>query len=201
MKNGIFRQIDFWKESIMTLPDNAFFELMRTVFGKIKTPYSKQTLMGDLEKFLSRSDIKKNITSYIDKNDQRIIAAIAVLGEPLPRELEMFFSGEMSYAELTDSVVNLEERFIVYRFIEKGKGRLALNPVLKSILSPFAADSTLLFPSSGMEETPRSETVRLDDRVLAALLSFVSQNKDFYRPAGSIRRKTLNSGKKYYKLY
>ncbi|MCL1836731.1 MAG: helicase-associated domain-containing protein [Treponema sp.] len=196
MKNGIFRQTDFWKESMMTLPDSAFFELMRTVFGKIKTPYSKQTLMGDLEKFLSRSDIKKNIANYIDKNDRRIITAIASLEEPAPGELETFFSGEISYAKLTDSVVNLEERFIVYRFFEKGKGRLALNPVLKSILSPLAADKSLLFPSSGMEEIPPGKTVHLDDRMLAALLSFVSQNKDFYWSAGTIRRKILNSAKK-----
>ena len=60
-----FRSVEFWKASVMTLPDNAFFDLLRTVFGKIKTPFSKQVLMNDLEKFLLRDDVKKNIYAYM----------------------------------------------------------------------------------------------------------------------------------------
>jgi hypothetical protein len=209
-----FRSVDFWKESITTLPDNAFFELLRSVFGKIKTPYSKQTLAGDLEKFLLREDIQKNIACYIDDNDTRIIAAVAALNEPCLNDLEIFFAGDLNYAELHDLVVNLEERFILYRFFEKekkqrsnqksakghGPGRLALNPVLQSILSPLAADSSPLFPSLSIDEVSQDEITQnknkilLDDRILAALLSFVSQNKLFFRMSGgSIRQKVLNA--------
>ena len=195
MKNGNFRPVEFWKESIMTLPDSAFFELLRTVFGKIKTPFNKQILMGDLEKFLSRIDIKKNIAGYIDHSDRRIITAIAALNEPASGELETFFSGELSYAGLHDSVVNLEERFIVYRFFEKGKSRLALNPVLKSILLPFITDMSLLFPSVRVENVHQSETSQFDDRILAALLSFVAHNREFYRSTGAVRQKVHNYAK------
>ena len=196
MKNVIFRPVEFWKASITTLPDTAFFELLRTVFGKIKTPFNKQILMDDLEKFLSRSDIKKNIACYIDKNDRCIIAAIAALNEPTPGDMEIFHSNELSYAVLHDLVVNLEERFIIYRFWEDKKSRLALNPVLKSILSPIASDRSLLFPSVCIDEVPQNTAVLFDDRILAALLSFVSQNTEFYRSAGTIRQKVLNSSKK-----
>jgi len=118
MKNKIFRSVDFWKSAVMTMPDNSFFELIRSVFGKIKTPFNKQQLIDDLEKFLLREDIQKTIAAYIDQNDAKIIAASALFGEPAPGELESFFSGEFSFAQLQDIIVNLEERFIIYRFIE-----------------------------------------------------------------------------------
>jgi len=212
-----FRSIEFWKESIMTLPDNAFFELLRTVFGKIKTPFNKQVLMNDLEKFLLRDDIKKNIAGYINHRDVLIIAAVAALNEPAPDNLETFFAGELSYTELYDVVINLEERFIIYRFFEEEQNKrlshLALNPVLEPILATIAADSSLLFPSiaananeikanavkanavSTADQPMPDKSFLFDDRILAALLSFVSQNKMFFRAGGNIRQKVGNAAK------
>jgi hypothetical protein len=202
-----FRSVEFWKSAIMTLPDNAFFELMRTVFGKIKTPFNKQVLIGDLEKFLLRSDIRENIAGYIDQNDARIITAVAALNEPSPRELENFFTDEFSYAELHDLIVNLEERFILYRFSQESKNqepgaianRLALNPVLKSILSPLTGDRHLLFPpvpQSEIDTAAKAGIHVFDDRILAALLSFVFQNKTFFKyGGGGIQRKVINMAK------
>ena len=191
----------------MTLPENAFFELLRTIFGKIKTPFNKQVLMNDLEKFLLRDDIIKNIACYINHDDVIIIAAVAVLNEPSPEDLETFFAGELSYTALHDLIINLEERFIIYRFFEEEQNRrvsrLALNPVLKSILSPIAADSSLLFPSISANEAPQAEIIQdkslqgavIDDRILAALFSFVSRNKLFFRAGGGIRQKVCNTAK------
>jgi hypothetical protein len=190
----------------MTLPDNAFFELLRTVFGKIKTPFNKQVLMGDLEKFLLRDDIKKNIANYIDTQDALIIAAVAALDEPGQSDLETFFNGTVDCSELYDLVINLEERFILYRFFDKENdhghrsGRLALNPVLGSILSPFADNRSLLFPSVSLGETSSKgthldERPFADDRIFAVLLSFVSQNKVFLRVGGEIRQKVHNTAK------
>jgi len=202
-----FRSVDFWKESLMSLPDNAFFELLRTVFGKIKTPFSKQVLMNDLEKFLLRDDIKNNINNYINNDDCLIIAAVAVLNEPSPGELEAFFAGELSYAKLHNLMVNLEERFILYRFFEdrqnKRVSRLALNPVLEPVLAPITGDSSLLFPSIAADEAAPDETtpdkapqnVIINDRILAALLSFVSRNRLFFRSGGNVRQKVGNAAK------
>jgi hypothetical protein len=201
-----FRSVAFWKSSIMTLPDNAFFELLRTVFGKIKTPFNKQVLMGDLEKFLLRDDIKKNIANYIDTHDALVIAAVAALDEPHQGDLEAFFAGTMDCSELYDLVINLEERFILYRFFDKenekgrGSGRLALNPVLKSILSALAGNRSLLFPSVPIskvtsKESTMDEQPSADDRIFAALLSFVSQNEVFLRAGGEVRQKVSNAAK------
>jgi hypothetical protein len=198
-----FRSVEFWKTSLMTMPEGSFFELLRTVFGKIKTPYNKQVLMGELEKFLLREDIKNNINNYINDDDRLVIAAVAALNEPSQGDLEVFFAGELSYTVLHDLIINLEERFILYRFFEGGKdrqvNRLALNPVLESILSPIALDSALLFPSIAADEAPQNEKKPdkpyINDRILAALLSFVSRNRLFYRAGGGIRQKVGNTAK------
>jgi hypothetical protein len=97
-------------------------------------------------------------------------------------------------------IVNLEERFILYRFTEGKTSRLALNPVLEQILLPIASDFRALFPAvseaeaSGAAKT-QSTNACLNDRVLAGLLSFVSQWELFYRSEGVIRKRVIDAGK------
>jgi len=175
-QSSAFRSVDDWKSALMTLPDNGFFELLRSVFGNIKTPFSKQRLMDDLFKLLSKDEIRKTIAAYIDEQDHKIIAAVALLNEPAPGELENFFAGELSSAELHSVVLNLEERLILYRFRKApaesdhprmtGRGspaegilRLALNPVLEKVLAPFAADIGPLFPSFPTESTVPAKNI------------------------------------------
>jgi len=229
MKKDIFRSADFWKSAVMTMPDNSFFELLRSVFGKIKTPFNKQQLLNNLETFLLREDIQKTITSYIDQTDAKIIAAAAFFGEPFPEQLYNFFSGEFSYAQMQSIIVNLEERFILYRFSEGKSGsfrqnsrlsgnipadnqqtrsRLALNPVLKSVLLPFTSDISALFPKPGRKKNNETQTkknpVIINDLTLAAFFSFVSRLDSFYKTdAGGnikstgriIRKRVVDEGK------
>jgi hypothetical protein len=187
----------------MTLPDSSYFELMRSVFGNIKTPFNKQRLMDDLAVFLSRREIQETIAAYLDRTDIKIIAAIAVLREPAPGELESFFAGEFTYAELHSLLLNLEERLILYRFREKDQYRLALNPLLKPVLAPFVADRRLLlapFPpeTDASGETPDpapAMTVRPDDCVLAALFAFAAGEAGFFKSEGGVRKKVFEEGK------
>ena len=189
--NNIFRSAEFWKSTLITMPDNSFFELMRSVFGKIKTPFKKQQLVNDLENFLLREDIQKTITTYVDQNDAKVIAATALFGEPAPGDLESFFSGEISYTQLHDIIVNLEERFILYRFTENTSRvslkRIALNPVLKQVLMPFVQNISPLFHIQKQNENNTANAPQItiqfpfNDRILAAIFSFVSSEEQFFR--------------------
>jgi hypothetical protein len=191
----------------MTMPDNSFFELMRSVFGKIKTPFNKQQLLKDLEAFLLRDDIQKVITAYIDENDAKIIAAVALFGEPMQEELEKFFSGEISYVQLYDIIVNLEERFILYRFKgenkrNQGKNRLALNPVLKQVLLPYTVGASLFLNEEPENETPAASAPEampvtvINEIILAGLLSFISQWETFFKSeSGSLRKQVIDAGR------
>ena len=205
MNKTVFRPVEFWKSAVMTMPDNSFFELIRSVFGKIKTPFNKQQLINELEAFLLRDDIRRAAASYIDRNDGKVIAAIALFGEPVPGDLESFFSGELSYAELQDIIVNLEERFILYRFREENPhsktsvSRLALNPVLEQTLLPFTEDASPLFPTADVSPSPQAAPqAGLNDLILAGLLSFVLQGEPFFRGEGVIRKKIIEAGKTHF---
>jgi hypothetical protein len=183
----------------MTLPDSSFFELMRSIFGNIKTPVNKQRLMEDLSAFLSRDEIRRTISLYIDETDAMVIAAVAALHTPAPGELERFFAGELGYADLQDVLLNLEERFILYRFRENGVICLALNPALEPALAPFAADQSWVFPSITAEEAAAAgaspaPALPLDDRLLAAIISFVPGEGALFKNEGGLRKKVLDTG-------
>jgi hypothetical protein len=194
----------------MTLPDDAFFELMRSSLGAIKTPFNKQKLLEDLSSFVSRPEIQKTMAAYINGNDRRIIAAVALLGEPVPGELESFFSGDFSYAELQGMLLNLEERLILYRFREGDTLRLALNPRLEGILAPIAAARGELFSSSELPEAAEfpSGPPPVDSRVLAALFAFLFKGVPLLRgdpreageerPDLSFRKKALDEGSRLF---
>jgi hypothetical protein len=164
----------------MTLPDSAFFELMRSVLGSIKTPFNKQTMLEDLSSFISRPEILKNIEDLINDEDRRIVAAIALLGEPAPGEMESFFTGEYSYAELQGILLNLEERLIIYRFREEGLSRIALNPKLENILAPIAENRGILFPVLS-EAADAAKPSPMNPRLLAALFAFFQRGDSFFK--------------------
>ncbi|MDR1904262.1 MAG: hypothetical protein LBQ88_18505 [Treponema sp.] len=197
MTPDLFRSTDEWKSSLMLLPDNAFFDLMRSVFGNVKTPFNKQRLLDDLAVFLCREEIRGNIAAYISINDAKLIAAVAALHEPVPGDMESFFAGEFSFAELHAMLLNLEERFIIYRFRQNGIQHLALNPLLAPILEPYIADRRALFPSfpDPLSKEPRRTPPVPDDRILAALFAFAGEDREFFKSEGGIRKKVLDAAK------
>ncbi|MFP3090526.1 hypothetical protein LQZ21_09395 [Treponema sp. TIM-1] len=194
MMETTFRSPEDWKSALMTLPDSSYFELFRSIFGNVKTPFNKQRLLEDLAVFLSRGEIQEVIAAYIDETDHRIITAIAVLENPVPGELESFFAGELTYAELHSKLLNLEERLIVYRFREEGAYRLALNPILKSVLAPLVADTGVLFPSLPPDRPGNKKPAGPTAPVLAAFLAFVLERPEFFKAGGGIRKKVFEEG-------
>ena len=198
---SVFRPVSFWQSALMTLPDAAFFDLMRSVLGTVKTPFNKQKLVEELSRLIVRPDIQENIAGYIDTNDHRIIAAIALLSDPVPGELESFFTGEYSYAELQSMLLNLEERLIIYRFRDNGVLRIALNPRLENILAPYAVNKEILFPAieDGSKELEIIENSTLNGRTLAALFAFLLNTevlvKDDREASFVFRRKAAEQGK------
>ncbi len=58
-----------WRESVATLPDTHFFEIIRMYLGEVKTPYNKQKLIEELSSFLRREENKKVIISLLSEQD------------------------------------------------------------------------------------------------------------------------------------
>jgi hypothetical protein len=185
---------------MMTLPDEAFFDLLRSVFGHIKTPFNKQNLLTDLWAFLCREDVQRNLAAYIDEADGMVIAAVAALGNPEAGDLERFFAGEGP--ELSTLLPNLEERFILYRYREGPALRLGLNPALAPVLAPVAGDRSRIFPSlppssGGNAADSYSGAFPFDDRTLGALYAFVAETPVLWA-GGRLRRKVLDGGRRIF---
>jgi hypothetical protein len=185
-----FRSVDHWKSAIMALPEGNFFELLRSVFGNIKTPFSKHKLLEDLFAFLSKKENRKTIAAFIGEQDHKVLAATALLNEPETGDLENFFAGEMTEAELLAVIINLEERLILYRFRDEKNMRLALNPVLDEVLIPYIKDTRPLFPSymkennAGTEVTPQQNgpsSYISDPRIMAALFTFIIEEEELFK--------------------
>ena len=208
-----FRPVDHWKSAIMSLPEGNFFELLRSVFGNIKTPFSKHKLLEDLFAFLSKKENRKTIAAFIGEQDHKVIAATALLNEPETSDLEKFFAGEMTEAELQAVIINLEERLILYRFRDEKNMRLALNPVLDEVLIPYIKDTRPLFPSfpSGSrfpkednaktEATPQQNgpsSYISDPRIMAALFTFIIEEEELFKAeTGTEPKGTKSSGTRF----
>ena len=194
-----FRPVEHWKSALISLPEGNFLELLRSVFGNIKTPFNKQRLLEELIALLSKGEIRKTIAAYINEIDHKLITAVAILNEPGPEDLVTFFAGEFSEAELYALLINLEERLILYRFRVEKKIHLALNPVLRQLFSTLIADTRPIFPSLEKAKLAAARPADItDDRILAALLTFVLDEEDMFRGEGLIRKKTLDKGKKFF---
>jgi hypothetical protein len=185
-----FKSAGDWESALLTLHEGAFFELMRSVFGKIETPFNKQRLVEDLAAFLSRPDIQETIGAYIGEEEALLIAAVGLLDFPRPEDLDSFFDGDFSFSRLQDLILNMEERFILYRFRDEGISRLALNPVLEKLLSPWVENHGILF--SG--EQSDAETVQEDSPLLAApgvlagFIAYVRGEPHFFKTEGEFRK-------------
>jgi hypothetical protein len=186
-----FRGRDEWKSFIATLPENAFFEIVRSALGPVRTPFSKQNLLADLCAFLSREDTREAIADYIDTTDRALIAAIALLEEPTVRELEGFFSEDLGYAALHTALLSLEERLIIFRIKNDDQTRLSLNPILEPVLAPITRGQGILFPSSPAppDEAPALSGFAADGRTLGALNAFLSSQDDLFRVEGGLRKR------------
>jgi hypothetical protein len=76
------------------------------------------------------------------------------------------------------------------------------------VLSPLAADRTLLFPSFPAEKAKKSHSRKdekgpapafiQDGRFLASLFAFISGEDDFFKIEGRIRKKILDEGKRFF---
>jgi hypothetical protein len=201
----IFHSQDQWKSAMMTLPDDVFFDLLRSVFGHIKTPFNKQNLLTDLWAFFSREDIQQNMAAYLDEADAQVIAAVTVLGNPTAGDLERFFAGDEGLSAL---LLNLEERFILYRFRDGADLRLALNPALAPVIRPLMGE---VFPSFPLREDaaadvadaaegrpPAAPESGWGDRIFAALLSFFLEEGGGLDGGGRRRKKILDAGKRIF---
>ena len=173
-----------WRNALTKLPDNHFFELMRIYLGEIKTPYNKQNLIENLGAFLHKPEIQQRIVSLLSVEDIQIINAIHYLTAPSQNVLSRFFAKTLSFAELYEALMNLEERLIIFRYThDDGSVLFKINPILEQVLTQFFSLRTLIPQPQDSTLTQRNTVMphrplpAISPQFLATIFAFVQQYK------------------------
>lgn len=185
-----------WRECLSTLPDHHFFEIMRMYLGEVKTPYNKQKLIEELSSFIRRDENKNIIVQLLTDDDCLVLTAICVIPRATQEKLITFFTGTFSFAELYEHLLNLEERLLIYKYLDvvSNKTVFALNPLLEDTLHPHIHQS-LLVPESIKEKEVENHTHanELTPQILASLFTFVCSEPGLCKADGGFKKKTETS--------
>ena len=179
-----------WRESLITLNDTHFFELLRMYLGEIKTPYNKQKLIEDLSAFLRKDENAQMIVRLLSPNDIVILSAIKILNLPTQEKLSQFFSTDFSFAELYERLLNLEERLLIYRKTENKQIRFVLNPLLAPKIEPLLSVSVLM-PAGNFSGSNHS-AYEPSSIFFASVFSLFFHHKDLCKGDGTFKKKGLN---------
>lgn len=179
-----------WRDSLTTMIDVHFFELMRMYLGEIKTPYNKQSLIDELSTFLRNEDNQKNIVKLLSEKDIIILTSLTVLHETSLKKLATFFEGTFSFAALYERLMNLEERLLVFRSVDKETKTtlFIINPFFETKLQGLLKKS-LLFPKAQKQDTERIPEVLLSANLLAAFFAFVEKNSELCKTDGIFKKR------------
>lgn len=178
-----------WREAMIRLADQHFFDLMRMYLGAIKTPFNKQRLVEELSAFLRKKETVAGIAASLDGFDLLIVAAIRELPSPTRQKVIALLSGSHAFPEVYERILNLEERLVIYRKNEPDSREYAVNPLLADAIAPMAGLSVLVSAEFAAERA--YAPLRVDDLALASLYSFFLNEGEAVKNDGSFRKKTL----------
>ncbi|MBR7064685.1 MAG: hypothetical protein IKI31_06035, partial [Treponema sp.] len=183
-------KINAWKNYLLTLTDERFFSIMRSYLGPIKSPYNKQKLLESLQTFLSKKDIQKKITLFLDTFDKEIISAILILENPTEEKLISFFSGQYSFQEMDEKLSNLTDRLIIYFQSNDNLETFCINPVVEEIISPFVS-AEYIFPTQHIETKIASTQKHLSIEFITSVLSYIFKNPDLVKMDGKLKKSSI----------
>lgn len=181
-----------WRESLATMPDERFFEIIRIYLGEIHTPFNKDRLIEQLSSIFRKEQTKKTITAFLSEFDIKMLSAISIVPSATQEKLAEFFSGEHSLSDIYSELLNLNERLLIYSYrdSETNSSVIAVNPLLEEVLSPFIGVSHLFHRP---ECISRNLDVHfsLSPLFLASFISYIESYPDLCRNDLSIKKKDI----------
>ncbi|WP_288906191.1 helicase-associated domain-containing protein, partial [uncultured Treponema sp.] len=181
-----------WRESLATMPDERFFEIIRIYLGEIHTPFNKDRLIEQLSSIFRKEQTKKTITAFLSEFDIKMLSAISIVPSATQEKLAEFFSGEHSLSDIYSELLNLNERLLIYTYkdLEANSSVIAVNPLLEEVLSPFIGVSHLF---RRPECISRNLDVHfsLSPLFLASFISYIESYPDLCRNDLSIKKKDI----------
>ncbi|MDR1230385.1 MAG: hypothetical protein LBK61_03165 [Spirochaetaceae bacterium] len=185
------KPVEHFIESLSRLCERKFFEISRNFLGDVRTPYNKQAIIERLISYLSNRACQEVMLSYITDDDALVVNTVELLDSPTLHDIYAFFAAQFSYAECIRLTTSLEERLILYSFIDSGQEHYALNPVFGRTLERVLGKQSVLFPC--LETKPEAlpvPAVPVSKLFLFGFFSFIHSRKVSVKADYTLPRKT-----------
>ena len=187
------QEAEAWEQSISSLSDSKFFEIVRLYLGEVETPYNKQRLIEQLAGFLKNQANSQSIISLLDEFDIEILTALWFLPNATQETLIEFFTGKYSMAQVFSELSNLMARLLVYEKSEEysAKKILKINPFIKDKLSKYISISNVVQPSTVLQKSI-DDVFAISPDFLAAFISFINTKGCSCKMDGEVKKNSLS---------
>lgn len=181
-----------WRESLATMPDERFFEIIRTYLGEIHTPYNKDRLIEQLSSIFRKEQTKKTIISFLSPFDIKILSAISAIPNMNQDKIISFFSIEYSLSEIYSELLNLNERLLIFscKNEEINDFCIFINPLVEDIFTPFININSL-FPKTECIQKNIDSLFELSPQFIASFIAYVESYPDMCKNDVSIKKKDI----------
>lgn len=185
------KRIIRWRETMATLNDERFFEIMRVYIGEIHTPYNKDKLIEQLSSILRREQNRERILSYLNDFDIEMLTVIQSVEKVTKEKLTEFFSNEYPLSEIYSELLNLAERLLVYTYKDETEtAYIELNPLLEDLITPYL-DIEKLLPEPVYSERNFNIQKPLSTSVIAGFISYIYENPEMSKNNTDLKKKDL----------
>ena len=184
--------VQTWINSISSLSDSRFFEIMRLYLGEIETPYNKQRLIEQLAGFIKNETNSSNMIALLDEYDIKILTALAFIPNATQETLIEFFTQEYTMADLFTELSNLTSRLLIFEQKDEysTKKYLRINPLIWEKLEPCIKLSNIISPAE-LAKTNIEDCFSLTPGFLAAFISFINTKGCSCKADGVMKKNTL----------
>lgn len=179
-----------FRESLTLLPDERFFEIIRTYLGQIQSPYNKTNLIEKLSAVFRKEQNQRRIVSFLSDFDIKMLSVVSIVSDANQEKITDFFSKDYTLSEIYAELLSLSERLLIYSYInpETQKKVIGINPLLENALSPYLGLNELL-PESACAVRNLEGDFCLSPHFVASYVSFILSNPEMCKNDLSIRKK------------
>lgn len=179
-----------WRETLSTMNDDHFFEIMRVYLGEIHTPFNKDNLIEQLSSIFRKEENKSTIIAFLSDFDIKIISAINFIKNCTQEKLIEFFKSEYLISDIYSELINLTERLIIYSYkdSETNQNFLSLNPILEDSLLKVINIKCLL-PEPEFSERNFNAQFSISPNFISAFYSYILENPGMCKNNSEIKKK------------
>lgn len=178
-----------WQGTLLKQDENHFFETIRMYLGEIKSPFNKQNLISQLESFLRKKENQSIIKSFVTPKELEIICAVVFIPDATEDKLTSFFENTYSYSFIYETLQNLEERLIIFKYQKDDEYIIEFNPFLEDAFYDLIKVEKLL--TQPEYKAIKNDGPSVSPELIACIVSFILENPNLAKQDGTLKKHTV----------